>query len=596
MRMGRLVSGLSFLSLLGLGFAHLSGCSTAGDAARGEERVGQTSAALSTTLRIEQVYAAGGNSGATYKADYVVLRNVTAASVSLTGYSLQYASATGTSWSTKVDLSGAVPANGYFLIALAAGTNGIALPTADLTSASINLSASAGKLALVSSTTVLSAACPATGVAAVVDFVGYGSTASCYEGTAAAPSPTASEEIYRTGETDNNQADFAVRAPTPKNSTATVVDAGTDAGADAATDAATDSGIDASPEAASEAGVTASLVLLNELRHNPVGSPDSPYEYVELRCTPNGLLTGYQFVAFEGDFDSTTDAGTNGPRGVADRVLDLGAYACGSNGLVYIRATNGATPSQDPATTEVAWAALDTGTSPLENATTTFAVIKGGTVLAQGTDYDANDDHTLELPNGAAIVDAVGTFAQSDGGVDFVYGGVTISLANGAEPEAVVRFPNNTDALAVGAWYGGRLAGTDGNAVDFDAAAVTTNFPSGTPKLTPGAANQGANVLLDGGPDGSGPGDSGKADAKPDGAPPDAGLDATVADGGQDAPITPSADSGKKDTGTTDAGGPVVIDDDGGCSSAPIGSAGGTFALGGLFAMIAARLMRRAKR
>jgi hypothetical protein len=597
MRMGRLLSGLSLLGLSGLGLAHVSGCSTRGDA----ESVGQTTAALSTTLRIEQVYAAGGNSGAVYKADYVVLRNVTGASISLAGYSLQYASATGTSWSTKVDLSGVVPANGYFLIALASGTNGIALPTADLTSASIALSASAGKLALVSSTTALSAACPATGVAAVVDFVGYGSTASCYEGTAAAPAPTATEEIYRTGETDNNQADFAARAPTPKNSGGAAADAGADSGADAGTDsgadASVDAGADAPAEAATEAGVAASLVLLNEVRHNPVGSPDSPYEYVELRCTPNGLLTGYQFVAFEGDFDSTTDAGSNGPRGVADRVLDLGGYACGSNGLVYIRATNGATPSQDPATTEVAWAALDTGTSPLENATTTFALIKGGTVLAQGTDYDTNDDHTLELPNGAAIVDAVGTFAQSDGGVDFVYGGVTIALANGAEPEAVVRLPNNADALSAAAWYGGRLAGTDGNAVDFDSAAVTTNFPSGSPKLTPGAANQGASFV----PDAGGPSDSGKVDAKPDAAPPvlDSGPDSTVADGGQDSggSITPTADSGKKDTGTaTYDAGDLVVDDGGGCSSAPIGSAGGTFALGGLFAMMAARLLRRGKR
>jgi hypothetical protein len=223
---------------------------------------------------------------------------------------------------------------------------------------------------------------------------------------------------------------------------------------------------------------------------------------------------------------------------------------------------------------------------------------KGGTVLAQGTDYDANDDHILELPTGAAIVDAVGTFAQSDAGTDFVYGGVTISLANGSEPDAVVRFPTNADPLSLAAWYGGRLAGTDGNAMNFDAAAVTTNFPGGGPKLTPGAANEGAGIV----PDAGGPGDSGKPDAKPDSGPPvvDAGPDATVAEAGQDAggPIAPSVDSGKKETGTTtpDAGTPIIVDDSGGCSSAPMGSAGGTFVLGGLFAMLASRLMRRRSR
>ncbi len=592
MRIGRLVSGLSFFGLLGVAFAQ-GGCAT-----RDADQVGQTSAALSTTLRIEQVYPAGGNSGATYNSDYVVIRNVTSASVALSGYSLQYASATGSTWTNKVDLAGSIPANGYFLVALANGTNGAALPTPDLTSTAISLSSSAGKVALVSSTTSLATACPPTGVAPVVDFVGWGSTANCYEGLGAAAVPTSTEEIYRTGETDNNQADFAVRAPSPRNADGGVADAGTDAATDAAGDAdsasVADSASDGPTDASSEAGTPTAFVLLNEIRHNPFGSPDAPFEYVELRCTPNGLLTGYQFVAFEGDWDSTSvDAGANGPRGLADRVLDLGPYTCGSNGLVYIRATSGATASQDPATIEVAWSALDTGTSPLENATTTFAIIKGGTLLAQNTDYDTNDDHTLELPSGASIVDAVGTFAQSDGGIDYVYGGVTIALANGAEPDALVRFPGNVDALSAAAWYGGRLTGTDGHSVEFDSAAVTTNFPSGKPKLTPGGANMGAGVVSDGGVDGGKP-DGGK----PDGAPPpvDAGTDATIDPGPDSGPITPSSDGGKKDTGTaTGDSGPAVSEPGGGCSLAKGGSAGGAFALGGLFAIALGRLLRRRK-
>src|SRR5262249_40647943 len=45
---------------------------------------------------ISQVYGSGGNAGAPLNADYVELFNRSAAPVSLAGWSVQYASATGT--------------------------------------------------------------------------------------------------------------------------------------------------------------------------------------------------------------------------------------------------------------------------------------------------------------------------------------------------------------------------------------------------------------------------------------------------------------------------------------------------------------------
>ncbi|MBA3580138.1 MAG: lamin tail domain-containing protein, partial [Gemmatimonadaceae bacterium] len=45
---------------------------------------------------ISQLYGAGGNSGATLNADYVELFNAGTATASLSGWSVQYASATGT--------------------------------------------------------------------------------------------------------------------------------------------------------------------------------------------------------------------------------------------------------------------------------------------------------------------------------------------------------------------------------------------------------------------------------------------------------------------------------------------------------------------
>ena len=197
-----------------------------------------------THLVISQVYGGGGNSAATYTNDYIEIFNPTSAQISVAGYSLQYASAAGT-WSTTNSVgitTGIIPAGGYFLVQLAAGgTPSGSLPTPDAnpsvnlggTSTSINMSASNGKIALVSNQTILTGAtCPvATPASALVDFVGYG-TANCAEGTAAAaPANNATALIRKSGgcqDNDNNSADFVATALTaapyvgPRNSATAV--------------------------------------------------------------------------------------------------------------------------------------------------------------------------------------------------------------------------------------------------------------------------------------------------------------------------------------------------------------------------------------
>src|SRR6476469_6502137 len=75
-------------------------------------------------LVISQLYGAGGNTGASYNRDFVELFNPTGAPASLTGYSIQYTAATGTTWTSRA-LSGAVAPNSYFLIQMtASGTTG----------------------------------------------------------------------------------------------------------------------------------------------------------------------------------------------------------------------------------------------------------------------------------------------------------------------------------------------------------------------------------------------------------------------------------------------------------------------------------------
>jgi predicted extracellular nuclease len=164
---------------------------------------------------VSQVYGGGGNSGATYTNDFVELFNPTGAPVSLAGASVQYASASGSTWQATA-LGGAIQAHGYYLVQEAAGSGGTtALPTPDATG-SIALSASAGKVALVSSATALSGTCPA----GAVDLVGFGG-ASCSEGSPAPGLSNTTADLRAGGgcvDTNSNAADFATGSPAPRNS------------------------------------------------------------------------------------------------------------------------------------------------------------------------------------------------------------------------------------------------------------------------------------------------------------------------------------------------------------------------------------------
>ena len=179
--------------------------------------------AVSTTIVISQVYTAGGNSGATFNADYVELFNLSAAPVTMNGWALQYFSATGVGTATVSTLPASItlqPGQRYLVQATPSATSGIPLANAaDYTSANLAMGAAAGRIYLTSSTTALSGAsgCP---TANVVDFVGYGTTAICYEGTRA-PAPSLTQPIARVNacvDSDNNGTDFALTSAPARDS------------------------------------------------------------------------------------------------------------------------------------------------------------------------------------------------------------------------------------------------------------------------------------------------------------------------------------------------------------------------------------------
>ncbi len=167
---------------------------------------------------ISQVYGGGGNSGAPYTHDFVELFNRGEITVDLNGWSIQYASATGTSWSVT-NLNGTIAPGQYYLIQLAGGSVGSPLPTPDATGSS-NLSATVGKVALIDNNTALTGSCPTS--TGIIDFVGFGSTANCYEGSGptVAPSNTNAAIRIKKGcvDTDDNAADFVTGSPVPRNS------------------------------------------------------------------------------------------------------------------------------------------------------------------------------------------------------------------------------------------------------------------------------------------------------------------------------------------------------------------------------------------
>lgn len=169
---------------------------------------------------ISQVYGGGGNSGAAYQNDFVELYNPTLVSHDLSGWTIQYGSATGTTWQVH-PLGGTIAPGEYYLIRLATnGTTGAVVPDANI-DGSLNLSGSNGKVALVSSGDPLSGC--SIGDETLVDLVGYGTSANCREGATNAPTTSNATAVFRKNggftDTNVNGADFVTGTPNPRRTT-----------------------------------------------------------------------------------------------------------------------------------------------------------------------------------------------------------------------------------------------------------------------------------------------------------------------------------------------------------------------------------------
>lgn len=159
-----------------------------------------------SNIVINEVYGGGGNNGSVYTNDFVELFNPTSAPIDVTGWTLNQYSAKG-NLGGSAQLTGIIPAGGYFLIQGQAGNNqSQSLPTPDA-EGKFNFSGSEAIAELVDAN------------GQVADLLGWGG-AKQFE-TAAAAKTNNSTSVQRAVEgldTDNNAGDFVITDPTPMNS------------------------------------------------------------------------------------------------------------------------------------------------------------------------------------------------------------------------------------------------------------------------------------------------------------------------------------------------------------------------------------------
>jgi endonuclease/exonuclease/phosphatase family metal-dependent hydrolase len=224
-------------------------------------------------------------------------------------------------------------------------------------------------------------------------------------------------------------------------------------------------------------------VVLSELKVNPPGSTTNGdrYQYIELRGTPNTPLTNHVVMMLDGN-------GSN--IGRANYVMSLTGFSLGSNGYLVIKSqtTGHSPPASTTVVTDVRFDQVVGGALSKQSVTFILALATG--TVTEGTDFDANNDGTLDnLPAGFVSLDSVGW--RDETATDVVYGDVVLSQNQGT-PDAATRFLSDWRRNAA-AWYNGDLndVGNDPTQLVYDTTRRSSNFPTGSivPRLTPGAVN-----------------------------------------------------------------------------------------------------------
>lgn len=176
---------------------------------------------------IAEVYG-GGPTGA-FKDDYVVLFNRGTGPASLSGLAVQKAGVVTSffkDFAVKVLPDAVLPAGGYYMVRGLPGAPDAKLPTPDTASANLGISDAGGKIALTRASALLdwcggtdTARCSAE---SIVDLIGYGHSATLYNGSRPAEAMDDSTSLQRGRggclDTHDNGNDFKVLPAAPHNS------------------------------------------------------------------------------------------------------------------------------------------------------------------------------------------------------------------------------------------------------------------------------------------------------------------------------------------------------------------------------------------
>ncbi len=185
---------------------------------------------------ITQVYGGGGNSGATFKSDFIELFNTTNSDINITGWCLYYLAATSSATTTKYEFSTntIIKAGKHFALKCADGTG--TQPAWNVVfdgTSTLALGGTAGKIIMLKSNATFTLTASPT-IEEIVnnvnfaDYVPYGTTAIPIWGsamTANTASTTAAKRKFVNGQyqyTKNIGTDFEIVTAEPRNSSITV--------------------------------------------------------------------------------------------------------------------------------------------------------------------------------------------------------------------------------------------------------------------------------------------------------------------------------------------------------------------------------------
>ena len=160
-------------------------------------------------------------------------------------------------------------------------------------------------------------------------------------------------------------------------------------------------------------------------------------------------------------------------------MIDLSGKKLGGNGLLLIGSQTVFT-NIPTATATLLDTRFNSAAGVIENGTNSLLLISSPVPIKEATDYDTNDDGSLDLPLGASTQDAVGWTDNGKG--DKIYGGVELSQLG--VPDAATRFIDNSTPFSVVGWYNGDLI----DASTYNSQQASANLPAGA-ALTPGAPN-----------------------------------------------------------------------------------------------------------